>query len=154
MTGSEDNLINIFNINKEDKFNTIYPEVTLNCNQPVSICNFLDDNNKFVDVITTVNTYHILNENSSEVFGFNAISDIYKTEFIINSFFCPNENIVELFCGNHGYINVLFRGDLILMKILLEEKPTISVDSMLSTNHVQSISNITKINEKVRRVFK
>lgn len=78
------------------------PEVTLNANQPVARCNFLDDGNRFVDVITTVNTYHILNENSSEVFAFNAVNDIYKSEFIINSFYNSKENCVELYCGNNS----------------------------------------------------
>ena len=102
MTGSEDNLINIYKINKEESFHSLIPDVTLNSNQPVSKCNFLDENNKFIDVTTSINTYHILDENSSEVFGFNAINDLYKSEFIIESFFSPEDNLVELFCGNNS----------------------------------------------------
>lgn len=102
MTGSEDNLINIYNINKEDKFQEVFPEVTLNTNQPVSKCNFLDESINFIDVVTSINSYHILDQNSREVFCYNAMNDIYKSEFIIESFFSPKDNFVELFCGNNS----------------------------------------------------
>ena len=38
------------------------------------------------------------------------------------------------------------------MKILLETKPVISMDSILNTNYAQSITSLTKINEKVCKI--
>lgn len=59
LTGGEDSIVNIFDL--ENGFTMDSVIVTANIGQPIASLGFLDDEFNFLQVITTVQTYHIFN---------------------------------------------------------------------------------------------
>jgi WD40 repeat protein len=99
LSGSEDNLINVFSDAQFDTFVNSVPELTVNVNQPIQRCRLIEAVN-LLEVFTTVEKYCLLNDFGSEVFSFCALNELFKTEYLIDSYFNPIDCTIELYCGN------------------------------------------------------
>ena len=107
LSGGEDGIINLFTVEQglgEDSVvNTVNP------NQSLSNIGFLDENMKFIDFTTCVQTYCVYSfDNYLPYFEFDAksvrntykIKEVFNTDYIIDRYYDASKQIVELYCGN------------------------------------------------------
>jgi hypothetical protein len=139
ISGGEDSIINAFNIEQGLTMDSVLS--TVNINQTISNINYLDKEINFVQAITTVNTYHIMNMFTGiEQFQFDAKNENYNTEYILDSYFDPETNLIQLTCGNN-------KGDIILIFVdINKNKVDMKYDSLIKTNFSQTFNSASKIN--------
>ncbi len=136
ISGGEDSVVNVFDISNGFDMNSVLATSTVN--QPVTMLNTVDDEFNYLQVISTVQTYHILNMFTGvSNFDFDAKSDSYKTDYMLESYYEKDLNLVRLFCGN-------FYGDIVQLSVNVDNKE-VKCESVIKTGVVQCFNHMDRM---------
>ena len=144
LSGGEDNVINIFNLNeKQNEKNLLCKdsvEMTINLGQSIDSVAPLESG--FLSAITTVNTFHVVSLNSGACqYEFDAKNPSMGTDYILDVYYDNTEHKAELFCGS-------FKGGLSLIDFNLGNQnvqPILS--TVLNTNIEQTFNSVGRVNK-------
>ena len=148
LSSSDDYIINIFNLGNYDNKKIINKnilsqnnvEITMNLGQSIFSVNPLEDN--YLSVITSVNTFHIVNlVNCTSQYEFDFKNEKLNCDYILDNYYNINKHEVELFCGS-------FNGFLSLYTLDLKNKNVIpKLNYCINTKIEQSFNSVGRFDD-------
>ena len=147
ISGGEDNIINIFDINNEKELNKKMNKNILDSDYAVSMMNMGQSiysvstiKPNYISAITTVNTFFIINLKSCvQTYEFDSKNII--TDYILDSYYDNKKDLIQLACGNYNGIISTINFNV--------EKPEPYVEALVDTGIEQTFNSIGKFNEGV-----
>jgi len=138
ISGGEDNIINVFDLTNGLDMDSVVS--TANIGQSLQSVDFLDKECNYIQACTTVYSFHIVNMFTGvDVFNFDAKSETYNTDYILDSFFNEEAGVIQLFCGNNF-------GDIATFDLKLNGNDgKIQFDTLLKTGFTQSFNSVGRI---------
>ena len=145
ISGGEDNIINIFNLdnvyemNKKINKNILKTEnvvSTMNMGQSIQSVSTMKQN--FISAITTVNTFFVIDLKSCvQTYEFDAKND--ATDYILESYYDAKNDVIQLACGT-------FNGNICTINFNVEN-PKPYVKAFLNTGINQNFNSIGRFND-------
>ena len=147
ISGGEDNIINIFDINNEKELNKKMNKNILDSDYAVSMMNMGQSiysvstvKPNYISAITSVNTFFIINLKSCvQTYEFDSKNII--TDYILDSYYDNKNDLIQLACGNYNGIISTINFNV--------EKPEPYVEALIDTGIEQTFNSIGKFNEGV-----
>ena len=147
ISGGEDNIINIFDINNANEMNKKINKNILTAENVVSTMNMGQSifsvstmKQNYISAITTVNTFFVIDLKSCvQTYEFDAKNK--ATDYILESYYDAKNDVIQLACGTYnGFICTIN---------FSVEKPQPYIRALLNTGNGQTFNSIGRFNDDV-----
>jgi len=147
ISGGEDNIINIFDINNGNELNKKINKNILDSDYSVSMMNMGQSiynvstiKPNYISAITTINTFFVI-ELKSCIPTYEFDSKNIITDYVLDSYYNNKNDLIQLACGN-------FNGVICTINFNVE-KPEPYVEALVDTGLEQTFNSVGKFNEGV-----
>ena len=147
ISGGEDNIINIFDINNGNELNKKINKNILDSDYSVSMMNMGQSiynvstiKPNYISAITTINTFFVI-ELKSCIPTYEFDSKNIITDYVLDSYYNNKNDLIQLACGN-------FNGVICTINFNVD-KPEPYVEALVDTGLEQTFNSVGKFNEGV-----